>query len=191
MTVDNPKPNFLEGQLLVATPLIAESCFHRSVVYVCAHNSAGAMGIITNHKIDGLDIKDIMQQLRIEPHNIRNDVPIHFGGPVEPTRGFVLHSGDYEREETVRMGNNIAITSSTEILRDIAGGGGPLHTILALGYAGWEAGQLEKELEENSWLTVPARYELIFNIPNSDKWQKTAESLGIDLTKLSSRVGHA
>ena len=102
-----------------------------------------------------------------------------------------MHTADYSRSETVIMGENIALTANLEIMKDIASGHGPSETVLALGYAGWEANQLEKEMEENSWISVPATKELIFNIPNSDKWRKSAESGGIDLTKLSSTVGHA
>jgi len=191
MIISNKNPQSLEGQLLIATPMLVDSVFHHSVIYICLHSSEGAMGIIINHVIQSLNLSDIMDQLGIAAHQMANNHPIYFGGPVDVSRGFVLHTADYSRSETVIMGENIALTANLEIMKDIASGHGPSETVLALGYAGWEANQLEKEMEENSWISVPATKELIFNIPNSDKWRKSAESGGIDLTKLSSTVGHA
>lgn len=184
-------PGYLEGQLLIATPLITGSCFYRSVIYVCVHNEEGAMGLVINHLIQNVTIRDILKQLNIEPLRLKQDIPVHFGGPVDPARGFVLHTDDYSRSETVIMGESIALTSNIEVLRDIAVGQGPSESLLALGYAGWNQGQLEEEIESNSWISVPATKELIFNVNNPEKWAKSAESAGIDLLKLSTTVGHA
>lgn len=188
-----PKNNegYLEGQLLIATPVITGSCFYRAVIYVCVHNEDGAMGIVINHLIQNVTIRDILKQLSIEPIKLTHDIPVHFGGPVDPARGFVLHTDDYSRSETVLMGESIALTSNIEVLRDIALGQGPAESLLALGYAGWAPGQLEEEIEANSWITVPATKELVFDTGNPDKWTKAAASVGIDLLKLSTTVGHA
>lgn len=185
------KSGYLEGHLLIATPLITGSCFYRSVIYLCVHNDEGAMGIVINHPIQNVNFRDILKQLNIDPSAYNAQVPVHFGGPVDPARGFVIHTADYARSETVYMGGNIALTSNVEVLRDIAIGSGPRESILALGYAGWSPGQLENELESNSWISTPATKELIFNTGNSEKWARAAETVGVDLLKLSTTVGHA
>ncbi len=181
----------LEGQLLVAMPGLVGSCFEKSVIYVCAHSASGAMGIIINNELQTVQPRDVLQQLHIITSDQPIHLPVHFGGPVDAARGFVLHSADYHHPETVRLSEQIAMTANVEVLRDIARGAGPVKRLLALGYAGWGAGQLEKEIEENSWLTVPASADVVFDALNDSKWTLSAQRSGIDLMRLSSQVGHA
>lgn len=182
---------YLEGHLLIATPTLVGSCFEKAVIYVCAHNSDGAMGLIINHLVESVDVRDIFQQLEINMSHRDVAMPVHFGGPVDSARGFVLHTADYSQRDTVIMDAGIALTCNIDILKDIAVGKGPGKSILALGYAGWGPTQLEGELETNSWITAPATEKLLFDTSNASKWQMAAKSLGIDLTKLSGEVGHA
>lgn len=187
---DSIKASGLEGQLLIATPAVQDSCFARSVIYMCAHNASGAMGIIINYPVENLDIKEILDQLEINGAHART-LPVHFGGPVEAGRGFVLHSTDYVSKESIIEGNGIAVTASVSILQDISQGRGPKNRILILGYAGWSAGQLESEIEEGSWMVVPASHKLLFDIENDSKWNVAVGTLGIDIGHYSSEVGHA
>lgn len=185
------KSGYLEGKLLIATPQIRLSCFARSVIYVCVHNSNGAMGIIVNQTITDLDSKSLWQHFDLELKNDQIYLPIHFGGPVEPARGFVLHSDDYRNLKVLHTGGGFSVSSNIDILKDIADGGGPRKKILALGYAGWTAGQLESEIESNSWLVAPAENDIIFGSENDGKWQKAAKLVGIDMMRLSPDIGHA
>ncbi len=183
---------YLNGQLLVATPLVSSPGFSKSVIFLCAHDAGGAMGIIINHIIENISYKELFEQLAIEGSQNAPRLAVHYGGPVEINRGFVIYH--YEGEappDTLLTVNNIAISSSIHVLRDIAAGKGPTERILALGYAGWAPGQLETEIESNSWLSVPASRELIFDTDNGTKWSRAAQSQGIDIRKLTSDVGHA
>jgi putative transcriptional regulator len=191
MTKPQDHSGYLEGQLLIATPMLVGSCFEKSVIYICAHTPDGAMGLIINHLVEAIDVRDIFRQLEITVPNRDVAMPVHFGGPMDSARGFVLHSSEYARKETVLMDTDIALTCNIDILKDIASGQGPARSILALGYAGWGAGQLEQELETNSWLTAPASMTIVFNTPNASKWLLAAQLQGIDLHKLSGDVGHA
>lgn len=183
---------FFQNQLLLATPLLQGSCFQHAVIFVCAHDEQGAMGIIINHKIENLTQRDLFKQFSLPEGDLRVDMPVFFGGPVDMQRGFIIHT--YEGsppKDSLLCENNIAVNSSIDLLRDIASGNRPKHSLLALGYAGWAAGQLEKEIEENSWITVPATLDLIFSNANEDKWEKASQAHGIDLHKLSIHSGHA
>lgn len=191
MKKNTSSEGYLEGQLLIATPQLVGSCFEKSVIYVCAHTADGAMGIIINHLVESIDARDIFNQLDIELPSRDVHVPVHFGGPVDSARGFVLHSSDYIQKETVVLDRDIALTCNIDILKDIAAGKGPRQCILALGYAGWGPHQLESELETNSWIIVPANKRLLFETSNINKWQSAAGSLGVDFSKLSGDVGHA
>lgn len=182
---------YLEGQLLVATTLITESCFNRSVLYVCAHDEDGAMGVIVNHVLNELTYGEVMKQLKIPYHIDINEPPVYLGGPVEASRGLVVHSPEYSHNETVHLSEEISVTSNLQVLHDIAKGYGPKQHLLTLGYAGWAPGQLEAEVEANSWISVPATGKLVFDTPDADKWNLAAGSLGIDMFKLSGDVGHA
>lgn len=188
----DPSSGYLAGQLLVATPLVNSTGFSHSVIFLCAHNAEGAMGIIINHIIGNMSYRELFDQLSIEEGENVPGLPVHYGGPVEINRGFVIyHFDDLPYPDTLIATGNIAISSSIHVLRDIAAGKGPKERILALGYAGWGPGQLESEIESNSWISVPASRELIFETENETKWKKAAQSQGIDISKLTSDVGHA
>ncbi len=182
----------LAGYLLVATPSVQESCFARSVIYMCAHNEEGAMGIIVNYSVDSIKMDDIFEQLEIDTTSGVPEMPVHFGGPVESNRGFVVHGEEYgDTQESLIRKNGIAVTASLSILQDMASGSGPKDAILVLGYAGWSPGQLESEIETGSWMVVPASQQLVFGSENEVKWSMAMASLGIDLGHYSNDIGHA
>jgi len=181
----------LAGHLLVASPQIQESCFARSVVYMCAHNETGAMGLIINYTIDSIGIGDVFEQLDIISAVTAQDFPVHFGGPVESNRGFVLHSSEFSSNESLIESNGIAVTASIGILQQIGHGAGPQNGMLVLGYAGWSPGQLESEIESGSWMVVPASPKLVFSTDNDLKWNLAVATLGIDIGHYSSEIGHA
>ena len=190
-------PDLLKGdspfrnRLLLAMPSMSDGFFTRSVIYVCAHSAAGAMGIVINQKLPDVQFHDLLSQLHLPKSQLIMQPIVHFGGPVETGRGFVLHSTDFMREDTVRINDNMCITGTIDILRAIAEGKGPNRSIFALGYAGWSAGQLEAEVQANSWLTAPADDEIIFNTDLAKKWDRAMGLLGINPILLSHDVGHA
>jgi putative transcriptional regulator len=181
----------LAGHLLVAMPQMEDQRFARSVVYLCAHNAEGAMGIVVNKLLDELTLPKLMTQLGIESTEPAPAKPVHFGGPVEIGRGFVLHSADYVESNTLVVGGNVALTATLEILRAIGRGGGPKQSLLALGYAGWGAGQLDAELQANGWLSVDSDESIVFDPNLGDKWQRAFAKLGVDLLSLSGEAGRA
>jgi putative transcriptional regulator len=180
----------LTGQLLVAMPQMSDPRFERSVVYLCAHSDEGAMGLVVNRLIDSLTFPNLLSQLGIEPAG-EADLPIHFGGPVEASRGFVLHSSEYAQDSTLQIDEHIALTATVDVLKAIAAGAGPRRRVLALGYAGWAPGQLDAEIQANGWLLVPPDHEIVFGTDNEAKWQRAIAKLGIDITLLSADAGHA
>lgn len=182
---------YLEGKLLVATPLVMGDCFQHSVVYLFAHNPHGAMGVIINKPLEMVHFATLFQQLNIEVTPHMRDLVIYHGGPVEENRGFVLHSSDWRAPDTMVGKNGVAITASTSVLREIAAGAGPVDRLLTIGYARWAPGQLEAELEANSWISVPATPELIFHTDDDAKWAMSAQSLGVDMARYSTIGGHA
>lgn len=183
---------YLTNRLLIATPLISSPAFSRSVILMCAHDRHGAMGIIINHILENVSYKDLFEQLSIDADIDAHDLPVHYGGPVEVNRGFIIyHFEDLPYPDTIITINNVAISSSLNILREIARGQGPQERILALGYAAWGPGQLESEMDANCWISVPATRELIFESDNTSKWKHAAEIYGIDISRLTSYVGHA
>jgi len=181
----------LTGQLLVAMPQMADPRFTRTVIYLCAHSAEGAMGLVVNRLIESLTFPSLLEQLGVEAEDATADMPIHFGGPVESSRGFVLHSADYLQDSTLVIDDEIALTATIDVLRAIAAGGGPRRRVLALGYAGWAPGQLDAEIQANGWMLVPADFDLVFGIDNDGKWQSALAKIGIDLSLLSSEAGHA
>ena len=181
----------LTGQLLVAMPQMADPRFTRTVIYLCAHSAEGAMGLVVNRLIESLTFPSLLEQLGLEAEDAAADMPIHFGGPVESSRGFVLHSADYLQDSTLVIDDEIALTATIDVLRAIATGGGPRRRVLALGYAGWAPGQLDAEIQANGWMLVPADFDLVFGIDNDSKWQSALAKIGIDLSLLSSEAGHA
>lgn len=162
----------------------------RSVIFLCAHNKDGAMGIVINKLIERPTIEDVLRQLGIAPDGFEG-AQVHFGGPVEAARGFVLHSTDYTEEATLVVNGGVGLTATTEILRAIGRGAGPRRSLLALGYAGWGAGQLDTEIQANGWLHVAADEDLIFGSGFEDKWRRAIGKLGIDPSALSGDAGHA
>jgi len=182
---------YLGGHLLVAMPQMPDPRFARSVVYLCAHTSDGAMGLIVNKLIDSLSFPDLLRQLGIEPPEDSQAIRVHFGGPVEAARGFVLHSTDYVHDATMVVDDQFALTATIDVLKAIAKGTGPRRSLLALGYAGWAPGQLDQEIQSNGWLTVPAAADLVFGSDVDHTWQQAIERIGVDLGKLSSNAGHA
>lgn len=190
---------FLKGQLLVAMPLMTDRRFARSVIYMCAHSDEGAMGLIINHRADHISFPDLLERLGIIAHEaedgISNDIfdrQVHVGGPVETGRGFVLHSSDYHaNDSTLPIDREISLTASVEILKAIATGEGPAHAMLALGYAGWSAGQLESEIQANGWLHCPADIGLLFDTDLDAKYTRALAKIGVDPSHLVSDAGHA
>ena len=182
----------LTGQLLIAMPQMTDPRFARSVVYVCAHSGGeGAMGLVVNKVLASLTMDELLNHLKLASPRLDHPRPVHFGGPVEPGRGFVLHTPDYHEEATLVVGDGFAVTATLEILRAIGRGEGPRRSLLALGYAGWAPGQLDAEMQANGWLSAPADGDLVFADDLAAKWQRAIEKLGIDLSMLSSDAGHA
>ena len=188
---------FLDAQVLIAMPGMKDDRFARSVIYICAHSEEGAMGIIVN-QVQQMLFPDLLVQLGIvdEQEAIRvpqkaRDVVVRNGGPVDRSRGFVLHSGDYTVESSLPVSDDICLTAAVDILRAMLTGRGPRHAIMALGYSGWGAGQLESEIAENGWLTCPATPELLFDPDIERKYDRILASIGIDPAHLSMTAGHA
>ena len=182
---------YLEGQLLVAMPTMSDPRFARSVIYLCAHSDDGAMGLVVNKLLESLKLSDLLKQLDIAAESVEESIRVHFGGPVEAARGFVLHSTDYTDEATMQVDGGFALTTTIDVLQAMAAGRGPRHSMLALGYAGWAPGQLDREIQDNGWLTVPADEELVFDSAQDGKWGRAVGRLGIDPGKLSGIAGRA
>jgi putative transcriptional regulator len=193
------EPSYLEGQLLIAMPSVTGEPFSRSIVYVCAHSAEGAMGIVLNRPAAHMNLPDLLVQLEIVPESERISLPksletmqVLMGGPVETSRGFVLHSPDYHiAQSTLPIDDGICLTATVDILRAIAQGRGPSSALLALGYAGWQAGQLENEIQANGWLTCPANMDLVFNAPIEARYELAMRYIGIKPAMLSMEAGHA
>jgi putative transcriptional regulator len=192
-------PGYLDGQLLIAMPGMTDERFSRTVIYLCAHSAEGAMGIVLNKPAPDLKLPDLLVQLDIvtETDAIRMPAQVErmqvlMGGPVETSRGFVLHSPDYFIEQsTLSIDREICLTATVDILRAIARGRGPRNAMLALGYAGWGAGQLETEIQRNGWLNCPADPDVVFDFAIEDKYERAMRVLGVDPAMLSSSAGHA
>jgi len=182
----------LGGQLLVAMPQMQDPRFARSVVYLCAHSAkGGAMGLVINKLLGSLTLDELFKHLEIEAPRANRPRPVHFGGPVDAARGFVLHTADYREDATLVVDGEIAVTATLDILRAIGRGAGPQRSLLALGYAGWAPGQLDAEIQANGWLSVAADAELVFDADFEGKWQRALAKLGVDLSMLSTDAGHA
>ena len=185
------KKGSLAGHLLVATPGVQDSCFSRSVIYMCTHNEAGAMGIIINSPVRHVHTQDIMDQLEIKSSDQSREFIVHFGGPVEANRGFVVHSTDYRAPGVIAETEGVAVTSNAQVLQELALGRGPKDGFLALGYAGWSPGQLEAEIESGSWILVAATEQLVLKTENDLKWNMAVATLGFDIGNFHSAAGHA
>jgi putative transcriptional regulator len=190
---------YLDGQMLIATPTMQDERFARSVIYICAHSSEGAMGIVVNQPAAHISFKDLLVKLNVIPAADLIQLPgraggvkVLKGGPVETERGFVLHSADFFIENsTLPIDEGICLTATLDILKAIARGNGPASAILALGYAGWAPGQLETELHHNGWLHCAADPELVFGTNVEAKYDRALKKIGIQPGMLSSEVGHA
>jgi putative transcriptional regulator len=171
----------LIGRFLVAAPSMPDERFQKSVVFICKHDDDGALGIIVNNKVEDLPLGQVYKQLGIEVPAAAAETPVLFGGPVETSRGLVLHSADYKREgETLPIEGGMALTASLEILKDMAGGIGPKQAWLALGHSGWAPGQLDREMQDNAWLVVDGDAGLVFDADFPAKWQRALDRLGGD-----------
>lgn len=183
----------LTGKLLIAMPNMGDVRFEHSVVFLCSHGEEGAMGLIINKPAADLVLSDLLKQLDIglkQPD--RGRMPIHFGGPVETSRGFVLHSTDYDANlHSMKVTDAFSMTATLDILEDLASGQGPDRALMMLGYAGWGPGQLESEIGMNGWLTADADADLVFGPPNEQKWEIALQKLGISPLALSASAGHA
>lgn len=192
MTLDNGETGgYLTGQLLIAMPSMRDARFARTVIFMCAHNQNGAMGLVINRLVGAITFPDLLDQLGIQKTEDAEEIRVHFGGPVESGRGFVLHSSDYNQDSTLEVDSKVALTATIDILRDIATGSGPRQRLMALGYAGWGPGQLDLEIQDNGWLHVEADDELIFGDDLSNKWERAIGKLGVSVSMLSDEAGHA
>jgi putative transcriptional regulator len=181
----------MANQLLIAMPAMADPNFSTTVTLVCEHNDEGALGIVINRPLE-LKLAGLFEQLDLEnPDPAAADQPVFMGGPVGPERGFVLHEPVDRYENTLAVSNDIHLTLSRDVIDEMAAGSGPQQTLVALGYAGWEAGQLEYEMLANSWLTVPASTDIVFEMPFDQRWMSAAQTLGIDISQISPDAGHA
>jgi len=181
----------LTGQIIVSMPSLEDERFYKTVIYICAHSSEGSMGIIINKKIDYDLYPDLLQQLGIDKPLNNKKLFIRYGGPVESGRGFVLHSDDMVRKETLNIDKGVALTSTAEFFDDLSKGKGPKNCILALGYAGWQPGQLEYEIMRNSWMSLTVDNSFLFDDEVSRKWSQAYKLMGIDPNSLSFESGQA
>ncbi|MEM7774606.1 MAG: YqgE/AlgH family protein [Pseudomonadota bacterium] len=192
---------FLEGKFLIAMPSMPDERFSRTVIFMCAHSDTGAMGLVINRVAEDLSLGGLLAQLNLldgedGEHTLATDdldqQPIHLGGPVETKRGFVLHSNDYFSDgASVEVARGICLTATVEILRAFANGTGPRNALLALGYAGWAGGQIEREIQANSWLHADAPSQIIFETDIDQRYEDALALLGVDPSFLVGSAGHA
>ena len=191
----NDRCLYLEGQLLVAMPVMTDRRFARSVIYLCAHSAEGAMGLIINQRAPNIRFRELLRRLSIAPGAVEGeafDLDVHVGGPVDTERGFVLHSADYyAADSTLPLDDSVSLTATVDILKAIAKGEGPDRAMLALGYSGWRAGQLEMEIGANGWLHCPADPDLLFDRDLEQKYGRALFKMGIDPSHLVADAGHA
>jgi putative transcriptional regulator len=181
----------LTGQLLIALPTLADSPFARSVTLLCQHDEEGAMGVVVNRAAE-YTLGEVFEQMGIASEDAALCAqPVLAGGPVHPERGFVLHDGDCQWDSSLAIADGLCVTTSRDILEALARGDGPPHVAVALGCAGWGAGQLERELVENSWLTVPSDAGILFTVPLDQRWQAAAAQIGVDMSRMTDYSGHA
>ncbi len=192
MPETDAQPTDLEGKLLIAMPGMGDPRFDKSVVFMCAHSADGALGLIVNKPTPELKFAALLEQLGLDVTDPKRDIQVHFGGPVDNGRGFVLHSGDYASDDaTLQVSERFGMTATLDVLEAIARGDGPSDALLALGYAGWGPGQLESEILQNGWLTCEASSEIVFGQDADIKWSAALASLGVDALMLSSEAGRA
>lgn len=182
---------YLEGRLLVSTPLVHGDIFSNAVIFLFAHNPSGAMGVIVNKPVENIHSAALLQQLGIKVSANSKNIDILHGGPLEEYRGFVMHSSDYKASDTIEYDGGISMTSSVNVIKEIAAGKGPEKHFLSVGYAGWAPGQLEAEIEANSWITIEANHNILFDTDHYAKFGVAAKSLGVDMSRFSTDIGHA
>ncbi|MGC3981696.1 MAG: YqgE/AlgH family protein [Steroidobacteraceae bacterium] len=183
--------HYLTNQFLIAMPALADTNFSQTVTLVCEHDAQGAMGIVINRPMQ-MRLADVFEQLNLSAQDqLLREQAILQGGPVQPDRGFVIHRAGKPWESTLVVSESIHVTTSRDILNAIAEGRGPEQITMALGYAGWEAGQLEAEMAQNAWLNVPFDERILFGTPYENRWQAAAQLLGVNLAMLSSQTGHS
>jgi len=187
--------SYLTGKLLLAMPAIGDQRFHRSVIFMAAHDENGAMGLVINSDLPELGFENLLDQLGISSKievDLKNlNLPVMSGGPVEKSRGFLLHTTDFHQKETIPVDDDFSITGTIDALTKVAKGNGPDHALFILGYAGWTAGQLEQELQKNAWLVLDSDPALVFHEKTGDKWNMAIDKLGIDPAMLSGEIGRA
>lgn len=188
---ESPKDGYLTGKLLVAMPQLGDSRFHKAVIFICAHDENGAMGLVVNHILPGLELHSLLDQLSIEGSIKNADMPVMSGGPVETARGFILHQGGFRQIESLEIESNIYVTGTIDALKAIARGDGPERMLFILGYAGWTAGQLDHELQDNAWLVTDADPSVIFEGDPEERWDRAIRKIGIDPLMLSGTAGRA
>jgi len=181
----------LTGQILISIPNMLDERFYKTVIYMCAHSKEGSMGIIINKNIDHDNYPNLLEQLGIDQPINDKKIFIRYGGPIETSRGLLLHTDDVIQKESLQINKGIVLTSTADIFNDIAQGKGPKISILALGYTGWGAGQLENEIKQNSWMTVPIESSFIFDEKVSNKWDEAYKIIGFDPMSLSQFFGNA
>ena len=185
------EPSYLRQQFLIAMPNLEDVNFAQSVTYLCEHDDQGALGVIINRPLE-LTVGELLAHLSLGPApEAIAQQPIYYGGPVQPEQGFVLHRPLGAWDSSLALGNDLGLTSSRDILQAISQGQGPEQFLIMLGYAGWNAGQLEQELAHNAWLSGPATVQVLFNTPWAQRWEAATQLLGIDWHHLSSQAGHA
>jgi putative transcriptional regulator len=181
----------LTNQFLIAMPSMGDPNFSNTVTYVCAHNDDGAMGIVINRPLE-IELGEVFTQMNIAgPECAANSQPVYQGGPVHRDRGFIIHYPANDWESTIRVTSEVAVSTSKDILEAMSQGTGPDDTLVALGYAGWGAGQLEQEMGQNAWLSGPATLEILFHTPPEQRWERAVAEMGVDSASLSGDVGHA
>ncbi len=182
---------FLTGMCLVAMPQMEDERFENTLVYICSHGKDGAMGFVVNRKLKDFSFTDLAVKLPLNPNVNLDSMFLYQGGPLEKIRGFVLHSSEYFKPGTLKIDKNIAISSSLDVLTDIAYGVGPKKNLIALGYSGWEPLQLEQELKYNHWLVTNATQDLLFNTPDELKWERAIDETKIDFNRYINVTGYA
>ncbi len=189
---DNKKSSFLAGKLLVAMPSNNDDNFKNATIFLCAHDEKGAMGLVVNDKMPNIDFEQLLIKLKIDHGDGRTvRMPVLRGGPLDSSRGFVLHSKDFSRKDTIHVDERFSVTGTVDALKAIADGTGPNDAIFMLGYSSWGAGQLEEELKENNWIIVDADSEIIFNTTPDKVWRKALSKIGINPDMISSVTGNA
>ena len=192
MTAETEMEDGLCGKMLIAMPSMGDPRFEKTLIYMCAHSDDGALGLVVNRRVDEVSQSDLFSQLKLDLSPKAATRHVHYGGPVETGRGFVLHSSDYHADQaTLEVDDKVSMTATVDVLKALAGGDGPRNAMIALGYAGWGGGQLEGELQRNGWLTCDSDEDLLFGMNDGGKWEAALAKLGVDPTWLSAEGGSA